>query len=146
MFIDIPDRGYHFKKEGIRKIEENYNAFYMGYWAIKTKNCWSETPVDVFYQPDPDLSKGHKHYFGMYEQNGSAYICDATSAFSETMIGVLTDSDEVLVSRYRHDYREKGNVMIDGGRDYVRRSLAGPTVKVTVEGPEFKFELENEHA
>jgi hypothetical protein len=144
MFIDIDtSKGYHFKEDGIRKIEENYGAKFMGYWAIKTQNGWSETPVDVFYQPNPDTSKGHTHYFGMYEKDGVAWICDASSAFAEPIIGIMAEDGEVLVSRYRHDYREKDGVMIDGGRDYVRRSLTGMPVIVEIDGDVFNITMEN---
>jgi len=57
---------------------------------------------------------------------------------------LLTDDGEVLVSRYRHDYVEKGPYMIDGGRDYLRTSgnaVAGKLVEVTVVDGEFQFKV-----
>jgi hypothetical protein len=98
----------------------------------------------VFYQPNPDTSAGHTHYFGMFiktdpysgEGSGSVYITEASSAFSDPIAGILTDDGEVIVSRYRHDYVEKDGRMIDGGRDYVRASMH-PTVNITVDGDQF---------
>ena len=145
MFVKIPEDGYWFKKAGIQKIEEKYGAKYMGYWAIKnSRGGWNDSPVDVFYQPNPDTSKGHTHYFGMFirtdpysgEGTGSVYITEASTAFSEPIAGIPTDDGEVIVSRYRHDYVEKDGRMIDGGRDYTRRSLH-PTVTVTIDGDQF---------
>ena len=145
MFVKIPNDGYWFKEAGIRKIEEKYGAKYMGYWAIKNRGgLWNETPVDVFYQPNPDISKGHTHYFGMFIQTdpftgdntGSVYITEASSAFSEPIVGMVKDDGEVIVSRFRHDYVTKGKYMIDGGRDYTRSSMH-PTVTVTVDEDSF---------
>jgi hypothetical protein len=137
MFVKIPENGYWFKKDGIRKIEERYGAKYMGYWCTKAPDGhWNESPVDVFYVPNPDTSKGHTNYFGMFVQNESVYITDASSAFREPISGMPTDDGEVIVSRYRHDYVSKDGRMIDGGRDYTRSSVH-PTVIVQVIDGEF---------
>ena len=137
MFVKIPEDGYWFKKNGIRTIEERYGAKYMGYWCTKnTRGQWNESPVDVFYQPNPDISKGHTNYFGMFVRDASVYITEASTAFSDPISGIPTDDGEVIVSRYRHDYVTKDGRMIDGGRDYVRTSLH-PTVMVTVDGDRF---------
>jgi hypothetical protein len=130
--------------EGVSVVEEKYGAKYMGVWCTKNKlGQWNEQPVDVFYQPNPDKSKGHTNYFGLFTKNGTLYICDASSAFSEPIYGLLTDEDEVLVSRCRHDYRCKNEYMIDGGRDYIRRSTEGDLVRVEVNEGKFNFILEN---
>ena len=141
MFIKTPKDGYWIKEDGIKKAEELYGAKYMGYWCTKRLNgeSWNDNPVDVFYQPNPDIENGHKHYFGLFIQNGSLYITDATSAFSDPITGIETNDGEVIVSRFRHDYVEKDEYMIDGGRDYFRTS-GGPVVQVRVEGSEFFIE------
>ena len=141
MFINTPKDGYWLKEANIKKAEELYGAKYMGYWCTKRLNgeSWNDNPVDVFYQPNPDTEKGHKHYFGLFVQGGVLYITDATSAFSDPITGIETDDGEVIVSRYRHDYVEKDKYMIDGGRDYLRTS-GGPFVRIRVDGPEFVIE------
>lgn len=137
MFVKIPEDGYWFKQAGIQKIEEKYSAKYMGYWATKnSRGGWNDSPVDVFFQPNPDISKGHTNYFGMFVRDGSVYITEASSAFADPISGIVTDDGEVIVSRYRHDYVEKDGRMIDGGRDYTRCSMH-PTVMVTVSGNQF---------
>jgi hypothetical protein len=145
MFIKTPESGYHFTTDEIAIIAKQYGAQYMGYWTIKRESGWTDQPVDVFYQPNPDVSKGHSHYFGMYRTfKGDVMITDAASAFSEPITGLLTDDGEVIVSRYRHHYVTKGPYMIDGGRDYLRTSgntADGKLVKVTVENGEFQFEV-----
>lgn len=139
-FINTPTDGYHFNEAQIKKIEELKDAKYMGYWCTKRLDgSWNERPVDVFYQPNPNVELGHKHYFGMFVQNGSVWICDATTAFEEAIGGIITEDGEVLVSRFRHDYVTKeGGYMIDGGRDYLRSSLH-PTICVEVKDGEFVF-------
>lgn len=143
MFINTPTDGYWLKEDGIKKAEELYGAKYMGFWSTKRSDNggWNDTPVDVFYQPNPDTEKGHSHYFGLYKQmlTGVLYITDAKSAFSDPILGIETEDGEVIVSRYRHDYVEKDKYMVDGGRDYFRTS-GGPVVRIRVEGPEFVIE------
>lgn len=137
LFIKIPDQGYYFNNHGIATIEEFYGAKYMGYWCTKnSKDHWNEVPVDVFYQANPKTELGHSHYFGMYIQNEQVMITNAESAFTDPIIGMICEDGEVIVSRYRHDYVEKGDRMIDGGRDYVRTS-GHPTATITVEGDRF---------
>lgn len=141
MYVNIPKEGYHFSESQIKRIEEIKDAKYMGYWCTKrpSNGSWNERPVDVFYQANPDVEQGHKNYFGMFVQNGTIWITDATSAFSDPITGVLCDDGEVLVSRYRHDYVTKGNYMVDGGRDYLRCSMS-PLATVTVVGCAFVIE------
>lgn len=139
MFVTIPKDGYWLKEESIQKVEEKYGAKYMGYWAIRTTSGgWGDSPVDVFYQPNPDVSKGHTNYFGIFFRGDSSYICEASSAFSEPIYGIVDPlTNEVLVSKYRHDYVSKNDVMIDGGRDYIRRSTNGKLVEVKVNNDSF---------
>lgn len=139
MYIDmIP---YWFTPKGIEKIAEKYDAKYMGCWCIKRHSGeWTETPVDVFYVENPDVEAGHTNYFGMHVHLGEVYITEASSAFSADIIGVLHEN-EVLVSRFRHDYAEKGGCGIDGGRDYTKVIGPATMVKVKVNGPEFIFEV-----
>lgn len=145
LFIKTPEKGYHFTDGGIATIAKQYGAKYMGYWAILRKSGWSDIPVDVFYQPNPDVGKGYSNYFGMFTTfDGQVMITDAASAFSEPITGLLTDDGEVLVSRHRHDYVTKGPHMIDGGRDYSRTSSGADgarLVEVTVKDGEFQFKV-----
>jgi hypothetical protein len=142
LFVNVSEFGYHFDQNGIAIIEEKYGAKYMGFWCTQsTPGNWNDVPVDVFYQPNPDTSKGHSEYFGMFivpnfdealpDRRPTVLITNAATAFAEPMTGVICEDGEVLISRYRHDYRTKGDRMVDGGRDYVRRSLH-PTATVTV--------------
>lgn len=137
MFVNIPKDGYHLNEEQIKAAEDKYGAKYMGYWCTKSPGgYWNGRPVDVFYQPDPDVSKGHTHYFGLLIQGGILYITNAASAFEEPITGIICEDGEVIVSRYRHNCVEKDGRMIDGGRDYVRSSLHA-SVTITVDADKF---------
>lgn len=133
---------YYFTAAGVKKIEEMRNATYMGYWCGKTKEGgWAERPLDVFYQPDPDVEKGHTNYFGLIVKGGQVLITDASSCFSEPMSGVL-ENDTIYVSRYRHDFvQTPGGKIIDGGRDYTKTNAGVGIVTVTVNGDQFEFAL-----
>jgi len=145
--MHISMKPYWLADDDVKKTEEIYDAKYMGYWCTKnSRGDWNDNPVDVFYVENPDASKGHTHYFGIFYHGGNVYITEASTAFSEPMVGVLASDDEVLVSRYRYDYQEKNGVMIDGGRDYARTSLDSKMVSVKVKCSEFHFELENSQA
>lgn len=137
MYFDKPTEGYHFNKNQIKMLEDMYKAKYVGAFCTKRKDgTWHEMPVDVFYNPSPDTSKGHKNYFGVFydHMNDTVVITDATSAVSEKMTGVVANDGEVIVSGYRHDYRKSrdGSVFIDGGRDYLRSVIGANTVGVMV--------------
>ena len=141
MYVKIPTTGFHFSADQIKWIEESYKGKYMGYWTTQRKDgSWNDMPVDVFYQPNPDVTRGHSHYFGMYRDTftDETKITDAKSAFSSPLIGLLTDDGEVIVSRYRHDYVSKGDKFIDGGRDYVRSSVVDESMMlITVDRDQF---------
>lgn len=124
---------YWFTQEQIETAEKMYNAKYMGYWSIKDRhNQWTTTPVEVFYQPNPDISKGHSNYFGLYIKYSSyennfapttVYICNAQSAFEEP-IAAFIENDIIYASRYRNDFTfTPSGKILDGARDYTRINL-----------------------
>jgi hypothetical protein len=135
----ISNKPYWFTEEGIRKAEDMYDAQYMGAWCTRhSAGWWNDSPVDVFYQANPDREKGHSNYFGLFVQGENVYITNAESAFAAGLTGVLCEDGEVIVSRYRHDCVTKGDNMIDGGREYLRYS-GDKLVEITVNGSEFEF-------
>ena len=118
------------KPDGIAKVENMYNAKYVFESCLKTKDGgWCNMPVAIFY-----TEKAHpqgSNYFGLYHTDtGEFMITDgitATEPFNALQVG-----DDVIYSRYRHDYRTLGEGMVDGGRDYFKRSLHGTPVKLHV--------------
>lgn len=123
----------------IKIIEKKYKSKYLGDFCVKRKNGWSEQPYAIFYQPNPDVSLGHSHYFGMFVNNGKLYITKGDSAFEEGLTGVVANDGEIVISCYRHDYRTStdDSVFIDGGRDYIRSSVGCEFMKLNVVNGEF---------
>lgn len=140
---------YWFTKEQIEVAEKKYNAKYMGYWSIKDKNNqWTTNPVEVFYQPNPDVAKGHSSYFGLYVKydysdvdnfKPTVFICDAKSAFEEPIMAFI-ENDIIYASRYRNDFTTtpEGKIL-DGAREYTRINFETKSklVKVTVDKDSF---------
>jgi hypothetical protein len=106
------------KYEGIRKIEEKYNAKYVFESCLKTKDGgWCNMPVAIFYTDTPHPQGSN--YFGLYRTNtGEVMITNGISA-TEPFKAIQVE-DNIYYSRYRHDYRSYGNFFVDGGRDYIR--------------------------
>ena len=119
------------KEDGIKKIEELRNAKYVFESTVKSKDGgWVNQPMAIFYteKKHPEGS----NYFALYMQHGVPYITDGITATEPEYTGVV-NGDEVVYSRYRHDYRNAGNYAIDGGREYTRIMGSNPkTVKFKV--------------
>lgn len=116
---------------------------YIGDFCIKNIHReWTDTPVAVFYQPFPDVEKGHSEYFGLFTRNGKLIITNAESFKSEGFTGVYNnDKTQILISGWRHDYKTlEDGTMIDGGRDYCRYSSLHALVKLKVVKDKFIIE------
>ena len=105
--------------KGIEIVEQKMNARYVFETCLKNRDGgWANIPVAIFYteQAHPRGS----NWFGLYQDamTGRFMITDGISA-TEPFQGILID-DEVVYSRYRHDFREHRGVFVDGGRDYTR--------------------------
>lgn len=129
----------------IAKVEEKYNATFVGQFALKTRDGgWSaDTCGDVYWQatpPNPEYS----NYFALIMQDGTAYITSGASAVEGVINGVIAEDGEVIYSRYRHDFRisTDGTAWVDGGRDYMRHGGVAPTVQLKIVNGEF-YSLEN---
>lgn len=115
--------------KGIAKVEKMYNAKYVFETCIKTRFGWSDIPVCIFYTEEahPEGS----NYFGLYRTDfGDIMITNgisATEPFDALLVG-----EDIIYSRYRHDYREHNGAMVDGGRDYFKHNLQGTPVKLKV--------------
>jgi len=107
------------------KVEKKYNAKYIGDFALMRPNGWAEVPAQVYWQPVPPV-QGYSHYFGLiirYDSNDEPTVYITTAASLEDVeFSAIRSGDEILYSRYRHDYRtsKDGKCSIDGGRDYTR--------------------------
>ena len=121
------------KPDGIAKVENMYNAKYVFESCLKTKNGgWCNFPVAIFYTEEAHPQGSN--YFGLYCTDSGDFMItngiSATEPFDALQVG-----DDIIYSRYRHDYREHKGAMVDGGRDYFKRSAdRGTPVKLQVVG------------
>lgn len=119
------------------KVEERYNVKFVCETPLKNKHGWRDQSSLIFYgEKHPEGSNYMALSFkldldGKYD---GLVITDGISATQENITGVI-DGDEVIYSRYRHDYRVgKTGVIIDGGRDYLRTSNGNIVILKIVEG------------
>ena len=107
-------------QEHIKDIEDKYAAKYVFEACIKdAKGKWLNFPTAIFY-----TDKAHpegSNYFAMFMLNGNPMIADGITAVEDVVYTGLETEDQVVYSRYRHDFRSLNNgAYIDGGRDYFR--------------------------
>lgn len=130
--VNILNECSFIKPDGIKKVEEKYKAKYVFESCLKLKDGgWCNRPVAIFYTetPHPEGS----NYFGLYFNDfGDLMITNGISA-TEPFEG-LQVGENVIYSRYRHDYREYKDVAVDGGRDYLKvvGNIHHPHVKIKV--------------
>lgn len=119
----------------IPKVEEKYNAKYIGDFSIT-----QDKPIAVFYVENPNRALGHSNYFGIFGQVVSLdpleydwYICNAIKILDKTYPANKLPNGELLISTYPHDYKIKEyegiEYMIDGGNaGYTRYSPVGSKI------------------
>ena len=112
MIVDRP----MFLSETIKKMEEHYNAKYVFTSCIKGKYGWIDSPAAIFYTEvaHPEGS----NYFGLLWKGNNLVICNGVTA-TEPFQGIKV-GEEIIFSRYGHDYYEHNGMFVDGGRDYMR--------------------------
>jgi len=114
----------------IPAVEKKYGATFVGDFPTKTTTGWGYAGA-VFYQPNPDVDKGHSHLFGLATfVDDSTIIYNASYLDGHKFYGVR-DGDTYLWSRYVHDFREVPGGFLDGGFDYFRR-VGNPKNEVTL--------------
>lgn len=110
-----------------------YKSKYVCDLSLPLKNGdWSDKPAAIFYNPEPDVEKGHSKYFGLLRVSPSifvpesvhdrVYITSADFVKDIEIPAISTPEGELLYSCCRHDYQVSscGNYFIDGGLDYTR--------------------------
>lgn len=110
------------KEDGIKLIEKKYNAKYVLETCIKdTNDQWANMPCAIFY--NEEAHPQGSNYFALYysQRHNTFMITNGLSAVDGVVFNGIECEDEVVYSRYRHDFRKhKNGAYIDGGRDYTR--------------------------
>lgn len=118
--VQKPHKGYFFNEKGILLVEKHYQSKFVDTFDL------GRGPVDVFYNPNPDFSKGHSHYFALRQTvDNNIFISNGSKVLELPLIGLRADDGEIVFSRHTHDYRtsQDGTVSVDGGVDYFRISI-----------------------
>lgn len=115
-------------QEGIKEIQEKYNAKYIIDSCIPTINGNSNFPCAVFYS-EVAHPKG-SNFFCIFSNNGSMMIANAAFILEQSIQAIQALDGELIISRYRHDFVTSSDetVSIDGGREYTR-ILYSPELK-----------------
>ena len=108
------------KPEMIEVFEREYSAKYILETDLKAKDGgWANRPGAIFY-----TEKAHprgSNYFALYFDGDTLMITDGLPSIKDVVFKGIEAEDEVVYSRYRHDYRSgKNGAFVDGGRDYFR--------------------------
>ena len=107
------------------KVEKKYNVKFVCEAPLKYRGGWRDQSSLIFYGEKHPQGSNYMALSVKYDVDGKfqdLVITDGISATEEDITGIL-DGDEIIYSRYRHDYRVgKTGIMIDGGRDYLRSS------------------------
>jgi len=131
----------------ISEVEKKYSAVYLGEFCLKSPSeGWMNQAYSLFYTP-----KAHpqgSNYFALYYMwdlvsletgkpklyitNGISAVVDPETGDRVIYTGVDCGDDEILYSAYRHDYQTYKDFMIDGGRDYTKRSMNGNLVSFKI--------------
>ena len=124
--MKIHNEPLYFKKDAIPLIEEKYKAKYVFETCIKSYDGgWCNFPSMIFYTEEahPEGSNYFAIYFNMGNKTMITNGISAVEDFQGIQVG-----DDVIYSRYRHNYNELNEVFVDGGRDYLR--YGGPDMEV----------------
>ena len=109
-------------------VEEKYKAKYLGEFCLRGSGGFNNAPMQLYYAEEahPEGS----NYFALYFAfKGDLVITNGISAVNDSegkpikYLGVVNEDKEILYSAFRHDYQTYGDLMCDGGREYLKSSL-----------------------
>ena len=77
--------------------------------------------ADIFYRETPHPEFGNR-YFGLFRNIDGQLMITAADGIENLEFNMVEVDGSLHYSQHRHDYRVVGEVAIDGGRSYLRRS------------------------
>lgn len=110
----MPNKEY--RDRLILLVEESTNTKHVGFYDIG-----GGKEMEVFWQENPRVDLGHSNYLGVFvKHDGTVWFTNAKTVADQSY-PALKEGDEVIASRYRHEFvqNSRGH-FIDGGLDYVR--------------------------
>jgi len=126
-----------FTSDELATIEKKYNAKFVCETCISDGKSWLNELCAIFYTPEPHPEGSN--YFALFFRAGAEFqptlmIADGITAAKTPINGVVAKNGDIIYSKYRWDYRESkdGSVIVDGGRDYLKRSKGGKVVQLVI--------------
>lgn len=108
---------YNLKIEGVEKIEKARNCRYVCEWPVMQDGKINSEPMVIFWNdtPHPEGS----NWMALFHFNREWYVRDGITASYIPLECVVSDSKQVLLSKYNHDFRQSNDksVTVDGGGD-----------------------------
>lgn len=111
---------FSLRSDSIDTIEKQYNCKFVTEWNLKSKEGKWLDPVLIFWN-DTAHPRG-SNWMGLYKKGEAWYVCDGITASQNPINCMVSNSKQVLFSKYRHDFRSSHDksVTVDGGREYTR--------------------------
>lgn len=110
--LEIVIEPYLFNEEQIKIIEKNRNAKYV--CSIEHMN----TKCELFYG-DEVHPVSQSRYFLIYYSDNELMITSGKPLDGFEINAHLTDN-KIVYSRFNHDFKQHGNITVDGGPTYCR--------------------------
>ena len=91
------------------------------YVCTSAVTSYGAQAADIFYRETPHPEFGNR-YFGLFQNIDGQLMITGTDGIEGLEFNMVDVDGELHYSQHRHDYRTVGDVAIDGGRSYLRRS------------------------
>jgi hypothetical protein len=91
------------------------------YVCTSAVTSYGAQSADIFYRETPHPVFGNR-YFGLFQNVEGQLMITGTDGIEGLEFNMVDVDGELHYSQHRHDYRVVGDVAIDGGRSYLRRS------------------------
>lgn len=99
-------------------LKRHPGCWHVGQFPLRDgMGTFTDWPADVYYNPTPDTSLGHGHYFAVYVRDEQAFV-SGPAHIEQLIFRVYEDGDDYIYSRFQHDFRHFGDAPEDGGREF----------------------------
>lgn len=103
------------------------------YVCTSAVTSYGSQAADIFYRETSHPEFGNR-YFGLFHNINGQLMITGTDSIEGLEFNMVEVDGKLHYSQHRHDYRIVGDVAIDGGRSYLRRSgnLSRPVKQLKV--------------
>lgn len=124
----IVAKNFHFNEKEIKKIEKKYKVTYIGDFDKHIKRGdYSIYPASLFYQPNPDVQKGHSNYLAIersVREPSKIILFNGEQCIKDPLPAISDGKGNIYVSCFNYDFKSipGTHFFIDGGRHCTRIS------------------------